>query len=134
MGVDRITFIHAPAPPAADVNSELQWLAAALGLFGERDKDSSCFRVFITLVKAAQHGEPVSSDDIAGRCGLTRGTVIHHINKLRDTGLVAHQHEGYGLTETSLEASLLKVEEEINDLLKLMRAVARDVDKKLMQY
>ena len=47
----KITVIKVRRSHGADINRELQWLGNSLGLFNVRDKDSSCFRVFITLVK-----------------------------------------------------------------------------------
>ncbi|MFT4250098.1 MAG: ArsR/SmtB family transcription factor [Candidatus Woesearchaeota archaeon] len=129
MPFDRITLINVQPPRNADINQELQWLGATLGLFGQRDKDSSCFRVFITIINSSS--QPLTSDEIAQRCGLTRGTVVHHLNKLRDAGLVAPATQGYSLAATSIQESLQAMEEEIQQTLALMRAVAKDIDKKL---
>lgn len=131
MAVDRVTIINVEAPENADLNAELQWLGATLGLFGRRDKDSSCFRIFITLVRAAQHEKTLSSDQIAQHCKLSRGTVVHHLNRLRDTGLIQPATQGYRLSATSMEESLNQLENELQDMISLMRAVAKDIDKKL---
>ena len=49
----RITIVKIRKPVTTDVNEELQFLGNSLGLFNLRDKDKSCFRVFIELLKAA---------------------------------------------------------------------------------
>ena len=131
MPVDRVTIINVEAPDSADLNTELQWLGATLGLFGQRDKNSSCFRIFITLIRAAQHENTLSSDEIAHNCKLSRGTVIHHLNRLRDTGLVHSVEQGYQLRAPTIAQSIDQLEDELNDMIALMRAVAKDVDKKL---
>ena len=131
MPFDRITIINVEPPTNADINQELQWLGATLGLFGQRDKDSSCFRVFITIVHSASENQPLTSDEIADRCGLTRGTVVHHLNKLRDAGLVSPAQQGYSLAAQSIQESLTAMEQEIQQTLALMRAVAKDIDEKL---
>jgi biotin operon repressor len=131
MPVDKITLINVDPPQNADINAELQWLGAALGLFGQRDKDSSCFRIFITFVNSANDKQTLSSDEIANRCKLSRGTVVHHINRLRDAGLVIPGPHGYRLSAQNIHASLNKMEEELNQMMRLMQAVAKDIDKKL---
>ena len=68
--------------PKKQVNEELQWFGDSLGLFNLRDKDKSCFRIFLELVKAAKVNNPLTSDEIGEHLKLSRGTVIHHINKL----------------------------------------------------
>ena len=132
MPVDRVTIINVQPPQNTDINSELQWLGATLGLFGQRDKDSSCFRIFITLVRAAQHNNALSSDEIADYCKLSRGTVVHHLNKLRDSGLIQSANTGYQLSAPTIEQSLDQLEEELTEMIALMRAVAKDIDKKLL--
>ena len=131
MAIDKITIINVQPPQSADINAELQWLGATLGLFGQRDKDSSCFRIFINLVRAAQDENALSSDDLASRTSLSRGTVVHHLNRLRDAGLVKNVPEGYQLSAQSMHESLNQLEEELQEMLDLMRAVAKDIDKKL---
>jgi len=78
----RVTVVKLRRISSGNTNADLQWLGNSLGLFGLRDKDSSCFRIFITLVKRSE--EPISSDEIAGRLHLSRGTVVHHLIKLMD--------------------------------------------------
>lgn len=131
MPVDKITLINVDPPQNADINAELQWLGAALGLFGQRDKDSSCFRIFITFVNSAAKENSLSSDEIAHRCKLSRGTVVHHINRLRDAGLVISAPQGYRLSEQSIHDSLNKMEQELQQMMRLMQAVAKDIDNKL---
>ena len=47
----RITIINVRKPALRTINDELQWLGSSLGLFNLRDKDKSCFRIFIELLK-----------------------------------------------------------------------------------
>jgi biotin operon repressor len=54
------------------------------------------------MVKSAKKGIPLSSDELAYRTGLSRGTVIHHINKLIDSGIVVPAHRGYILRVDNL--------------------------------
>ncbi len=78
MRFTRITIIRIKKPERDHINEELQFLGESLGLFSERDKDKSCFRIFIIMVKALKIGQSLTSDEIAERSNLTRGTVIHH--------------------------------------------------------
>ena len=48
----KITIIRIRKPAQSNINKELQWLGSSLGLFGLRDKDKSCFRIFIELIKS----------------------------------------------------------------------------------
>ena len=115
----------------ANVNQELQWLGNSLGLFGLRDKDSSCFRVFITLVKRGRSNDVMTSDEIADKLGLSRGTVVHHLSKLMGGGIVVHERGGYILCENSLEKLVKNLEHDIHTIFRELESVAREIDEKL---
>ena len=122
----KIRKIHSP-----NVNQELQWLGNSLGLFNLRDKDSSCFRVFITLVRPARQNKHVSSDDIAEKLSLSRGTVVHHLTKLMDSGIVLREREGYILRESNLQNLVRDLQRDMEGMFTELNEVAREVDEKL---
>ena len=127
----KITIIRYHRPPKEDINLELQWFCNSLGLFGLRDKDKSCFRLFIALLKALKNRNELTSDNIATRVGLSRGTVIHHINKLIDAGLVVQRRNKYVLKVENLEGLVDEVEKDISTTLATLRELARDIDNRL---
>lgn len=126
----KLTIIKAPSP-GGDVNTQLQWLGGSLGLFNERDKDRSCFRIFITLLKNAHTGSELSSDDLAEKTGLSRGTVVHHLNKLMGAGLVETYRSRYVLRVDNLEELIAKIEEDLQKTVETLKQVASDIDRKL---
>lgn len=127
----RITIIHQRRPVVQNLNEELQWLGSSLGLFSLRDKDRSCFRIFVELLKAAKMDRPVSSDELAEQLGLTRGTVVHHLNKLMESGLVVSHHNRYLLRVDSLERLIEDLARDFERASKELKAVARDIDSYL---
>ncbi len=131
MAFDRITFCNVPAPKQANINSELQWIGSALGLFGERDKESSCFRVFVILLHSTRKNRQLTSDQIAQLTNLSRGTVCYHLNHLKRTGLVTYDEQGYCVVEGSLSKAIEGIESRLIDMLSLMRTVAKDIDYRL---
>ena len=68
----KITIVKINRPAEKDINKELQWLGYSLGLFSIRDKDRSCYRIFLELLKAAKKGVPLSSDELAEKLNLQR--------------------------------------------------------------
>ena len=78
--MQKYTIIKVRKTNYSDVNSDLQWIGNSFGLFGNRDKDSSCFRIFIKLYRNARQSKYLSSDDIAEGLNLSRATVVHHLN------------------------------------------------------
>ena len=127
----KITIIKVRRNPHEDINKELQWFGNSLGLTSLRDKDSSCFRVFITLVKKAKRNEAISSDEISQRLNLARATVVHHLSKLIDAGLVIRENKGYLLRESSLSNMVNDLRSDMENILDELAEVAKDIDERM---
>lgn len=114
--------------PKNEINEEIQWLCHSLGLFGERDKEKSCYRIFIELLK---HNKGLTSDEIAENTHITRGTAIHHINKLMDSDIVISQKNRYKLRTRSLHSLIKELETDVDEALQEMERIAKKIDKQL---
>jgi len=121
------TRVHAPS----DIHEELQWLGNTLGLFSERDKEKSCFRIFIELVKGTKRSQMLTSDELAFRLNLARGTVVHHLNKLIDAHIVVPHRSGYTLRHEKLEKMVEQIEDDATNLFKQLKAVATNIDQRM---
>lgn len=126
--VQRITIIRLQKPIRHDVNEELQWLGSSLGLFNLRDKDKSCFRIFIELLKSSKKSEALSSDAMAERLLLSRGTIVHHLNKLMECGLVIQRRNKYLLRKTDLQTLMETLHEDMERSYKELEDIAKDID------
>jgi predicted transcriptional regulator len=127
----KITIIKVRRTSGNDINKELQWFGNSLGLFNQRDKDSSCFRVFITLIKKAKRNEVISSDQIAEKLRLSRGTVVHHLTKLIDSGIVVREKGGYILREMDLSHLVKNLQKDMEAVISEIQEVAKEIDEKL---
>ena len=125
----RVTIVRIAKPSDKDLNESLQWFGNSLGLFGLRDKDKSCFRVFIELLKASKAREPLSSDEVASRLELTRGTVVHHVNKLMGSGLVIKHGNRYMLRVEKLTELVEELHRDMSDACRNLREVAEEIDR-----
>jgi|TARA_Y100000310_G_C20689109_1_gene821012 predicted transcriptional regulator len=114
-----------------NINQELQWLGSSLGLFNLRDKDKSCFRIFIELIKSSKQNIPLSSDELAYRLSLSRGTVVHHLHKLLDSGIVVPVRTGYILRVDNLKDLLDEVEKDTLRTISELKDMAKEIDEGL---
>lgn len=127
----RFTIVKLRKPADNSTNDNLQFLGNSLGLFNLRDKDKSCFRVFIELLKAAKRRHPLSSDEIAYRLGLSRGTVVHHINKLIESGIVIHEGNDYYLRVDKLETLISELKKDVVRTIDDLQELAKEIDSEL---
>ncbi len=124
------TLIRQPYPEK-NIHHQLQWLGLSLGLFGERDKDKSCFRIFIEMLKRAKLKSAMTSDEIAARTKLSRGTVVHHLNKLIDAGLVRVVRNTYMLGGDNLSLLVEELQRDAERTYEQLAKVAAELDSSL---
>lgn len=127
----KITIIRSKIPEQDNINIELQWIGSSLGLFNQRDKDKSCFRIFIELLKEAKEDNGLSSDELAYRLNLSRGTIVHHIHTLVAKGIVVPYENKYNLRVKNLSNLVEEVQKEFIESCNNLMDVAERVDKKL---
>ncbi len=123
----RITIVSA-RKPRRNLNDELQWFGNSLGLFSLRDKDRSCFRLFIELLKAAKAHQALSSDALSVKLKLTRGTTVHHLNKLMETGIVLKEGNRYILRVDNLEFLIDELKKDYERMFSDLQKVAKEID------
>ena len=127
----RITIIKIDKPKKNDLNTELMWFGDSLGLFGLRDKDKSCFRIFVELIKSTKENKPISSDELAFKLHLSRGTVVHHLNKLTDAGFIISRKNRYVLRVDNLEHLIDELKDDVKKTLDNLKEIASQIDKSL---
>lgn len=132
MRFTRVTIIRTNTPSNENINELIQWFGGTLGLFNLRDKDRSCFRIFVVLLKSIkQKPKGVSSDEIAEKTSLSRGTVVYHLNKLMEVGLVDETNNKYYLRFESLEEISESIRGEINESFDSLSYIGKSLDEKL---
>ncbi len=127
----RVTIVKVSKPKQVDVNEGLQWLSNSLGLFGTRDKDKSSFRIFIELLKVAKIGKGLTSDQLAERANLTRGTIVHHLNNLIEQGIIVNKDGKYYLRVNNLEELVKTLRRDIDDVFNELKEMAEELDREL---
>ena len=127
----RITIMNLRKPGHENLNDKLQWIGNSLGLFSVRDKDKSCYRIFIELLKSAKKKAPLTSDEVASRLQLSRGTVIHHLTKLIEAGIVVHEGNHYLLRVDNLNDLIGEMEKDIKRITEDVKEIATEVDRLL---
>jgi predicted transcriptional regulator len=125
----KITIIKLKKPSRNNINEQLQWFGVSLGLFNLRDKDKSCFRIFVELIKDAKQSKSISSDEMANSLKLSRGTVMHHMNKLMEAGIVTCNKNRYCLRVNNLELLIDELDKDADRILSDMKDMANEIDK-----
>ena len=131
MRITRITIVQESPKTSSSINELLLLLGSTLGLFSMRDRDKSCYRIFIILVKALKVKVELTSDELAVQTGLSRGTVIHHLNHLMDAGIVTNYKNKYFINYDSLEDMVEDMRKGVSIMFDNIGKVARKIDSTL---
>jgi predicted transcriptional regulator len=127
----KITISRIRKPKVKNVNDELLWFFDSLGILGNRDRNKSCFRMVIILLKELRHNQGMTSDEISERVSLSRGTVVHHLHKLIDSGVVVNRKNKYMLRVDNLQNLVDEIEHDLYKTMHNLRNVAKEIDDRL---
>ncbi|MGM5480356.1 MAG: ArsR family transcriptional regulator [Nanobdellota archaeon] len=131
MRISKVTIVREHVKSHNTINDLLLLFGQSLGLFGLRDKDKSCYRIFITLVKALKVQTELSSDELAELTGLSRGTVVYHLNRLLKAGIVTNYKNKYYINYDSLEDLVKDLKRTVAEMLDDIENVAKEIDRGL---
>lgn len=118
-------------PPTIEYETDLEWICRTFGFLESRDKKKTAFLIFKALVEATVHNKGLTSDELAEKVGLTRGTMIHHLNKMMKSGLVIFHEGSYKLRERSLKNTVEEIQRDLTRLFENLLEVAESLDRTL---
>jgi len=75
--------------------------------------------------------ESLTSDELADRIGLSRGTIVHHLHKLEEAGLVLRDKNKYALRDGNLSEVLDELEKDLHRTIAELKQVAQEIDTEL---
>lgn len=116
-------------PPKADSERDLEWICRSLGFLESRDKKKTAFRIFKALLESARDDKGLSSDELAAKLSLTRGTMVHHLNKMIKSGLVIHHEGNYKLRGRGLKSTIEGAHRDVNRIFKNLYKIAESIDR-----
>ena len=124
----EIRLLNLDLPSDSLLNDDLQFFSNCLGMFNKRDKEKSCFRIFVHLL---EENESLSSDQLAEHSNLSRATVIHHLSKLIDSGLVTRKNNAYLLRFDKLEDLVEEIEKDVALTFQKLKSMSRKIDEEM---
>ena len=114
-----------------DLNAKLAVFTSSLGMYSVRDKDKSMYRIFLELFKSSLFDEGLKSSDLAKMTGRSRGTIVFHLNKMLDSGLIIQKDNKYYLREKNLKKLVETLKKDINRYLDDLKHLGKDIDEQM---
>ncbi|MEM1582044.1 MAG: helix-turn-helix domain-containing protein [Candidatus Bathyarchaeia archaeon] len=112
-----------------DPEKDLEWICKSLGFLEPRDRKKTAFRIFKALLEATRENKGLTSDELAAELSLTRGTMVHHLNRMIKSGLVIYHEGTYKLRGRSLKSTIEETHRDINRIFENLYKIAESIDR-----
>jgi len=119
--------------PPQDMDAELASLCRMMRLMSERDVDETLPQV-LKIMMVEGKGKPVGGSDLSRISGINRITIIHHLGRLEDAGLVRRSEGKYILKIQSAEDMLMEFRKEMEKHFSEMDEMARQIDEQFAGF
>jgi len=111
-------------------DEELSRLCRLLRIASERDTEGTVVQVVRILVEKGR--EPVGSSDLSKEMGLNRITVLHHLKRLAEAGVVEKRESQYMFAYDNFEDMVQMMREETVRMFAEMEQIAKKIDEDFM--
>ncbi len=118
-------------PVENKLSHDIEWVCNSLGFVTPRDQDKTAFRILKALIQSAKKGGGLTSEELTAYVEPTIGSVIYHLKKLMNAGLVVKLDSTYQLRMNSFLKTIEEIEKEITGTMVDIKKIARDIDDKV---
>jgi DNA-binding transcriptional ArsR family regulator len=131
--MERISIRYVEAPKRKDQRELIRWFCMAFGLESSTDKGIGIEEELLReLAEATYSDKGLSSSKIKLREGVARSTVIYHLNRLMEAGLVTRRGRRYYLRSADMYRSIEEIEYDLTREMKRMLDFAKEFDRVML--
>jgi len=130
----RIVIKSVDRMPSKNPASFVKWLCEVLDLaddnYGGKALDQ---QILEKLIVASRLNTGITSSEIGKKEGIARSTVIYHLNRLINTGLVSKKGRMYYLRAGDVASTIKEIEYDMNRELARIFDAAQEFDQMLTE-
>ena len=124
----KIVIQPAERPSTNAPQEIIKWICVELGLSNGTENDTASEKLLEELAEAASDRRGLTSSELKINKEMARSTVIYHLNRLIEAGLVVKKGRYYYLRTTQLAKTLEEINYDIEREMKRMIETAREFD------
>jgi predicted transcriptional regulator len=128
----KIVIREIERPDTRKPDAMIRWFCAVFDLGDDNEVDSLEAQMLGELIKAGYRGEGMSSSEIKLAPKVPRSTVIYHLNRLLEIGVLVKKGRKYYMRATEMSKVMEEIEYDMEREMRRMIDTAREFDK-LMQ-
>jgi predicted transcriptional regulator len=128
--MERIEIRFVEMPDSQDPASIIRWFCRVFGLSTEGDSLEE--QIFRNFVEAAYTNKGLASSELKLDTTLSRSTVIYHLNRFIEAGLLVKHGRRYSLRASELSKAIEEIEYDINREMSRMLDTAKEYDRMML--
>jgi predicted transcriptional regulator len=130
--MERIVIKVMEKPDFNDPEKLIRWFCSVLGLSSEDDSASIGEQILSKFAEAAYLDKGLSSSELKLNTDLARSTVIYHLNRFIESGLLVKKGRKYYLRASVMSKAIEEIEYDIDRELSRMLDTAKAFDKMML--
>jgi len=127
----KLTLHTVALPKNENFDEKVAWICSSLGFFEKIDKGKTAATIFKEIYLAGMLGRVVTSTTIAQKIGMSRGSVINHLNNLLNAGLVEKGGKYYFARHKTMQGIIDELEDDMLHTFLRIKRVAKEVDSEI---
>jgi predicted transcriptional regulator len=128
--MERISIRVVSVPDKKSTQHLIKWFCLAFGLESDNSSDHGIEEELLgKFITAAYADRGISSSEIKLKNKIARSTVIYHLNRLMDAGLIVKRGRRYYLRATDMYRSIEEIEYDVDREMRRMLDTAREFDR-----
>lgn len=116
-------------PKSDDPDDFIKWFCKVFGLESEFDDKENIEEILLKeFIKAAYYGKGLSSGEIS-LSNVPRTTIIYHLNRLIDTGMIVKKGRRYYLRASEFSDVIDEIEYDVNREIMKIKDIADEFER-----
>ncbi|MCL5434574.1 MAG: hypothetical protein M1559_02575 [Candidatus Marsarchaeota archaeon] len=107
----------------------IKWFCEVFGLANDDEDNGIEEQILMRFAKAAYQGHGISSSELKLDKDIARSTVIYHLNRLMDMGIIIKRGRKYYLRAMDMSKTIEEIEYDLNREIMKMLDTAKEMDK-----
>ncbi len=129
--MERIVIRFLERPNSNNPDQIIKWFCEVFGLAGEDEENPIGEQILKNFVQAAQRDSGLSSSELKLDTDLARSTVIYHLNRFIDAGLLVKKGRKYFLRASEMQKAIEEIEYDVSREMQRMMDTAKEFDMML---
>ncbi len=127
--MDRIVIRFFERPDSDEPEEIIRWFCRVFGLSNPEEKDPIEEQILLEFARAAKKSDGLSSSELDIDTNLARSTIIYHLNRFIEVGLIVKKGRKYYLRGSEMQKAIEEIEYDIEREMRRMLDTAKEFDR-----